>query len=332
MHKNTFDISLLLKIVLALLVCLLIIGLVNFIFAQNVQRTGLSTSEQVKAQEIDQYLDVLNKKRFTEEDKIPIREFIKAEFQKYGYQITEQKTDGYIRGMSQRQVFTSIIADKGNLSEDYILIGAHYDTVPDTTGIDDNASGVSSLLAIAKYNQNPNVRFIAFDGEEYNLSGSWYYVKNVSPLPKLMVSLETMGFYSEKPNSQALPDFYDWIYRGLYNRLKSDEFRGDFSAAVCTNNASDFCEEYESFASGLNLKAYSVYIPDLYLLRNLFIDLFRSDHAPFLIEGIPAVMITDTANFRTPNYHQPSDTRETVDSQFIAKQANALLGVISNDN
>jgi hypothetical protein len=145
-----------------------------------------------------------------------------------------------------------------------------------------------------------------------------------------MVSLETMGYYTDEPNSQSIPLFYRFIYPGLYNRLKTNDFEGNFSTAVCTYNAEDFCNHYEAAASGLNLEVYSVQIPNLPQFRSLFLDLFLSDHTPFLLKDIPSLMITDTAYLRTPNYHRPSDTRDTVNEEFIAKQANSLLGVLSN--
>lgn len=318
------------KTVIPLLTLVLfLVCIIYFPSIQNIQKSGLITPYKIQASEIDSYLDTLNRERFTEESKQAMRTFIKSEFQRYGYQVTEQITDGYINGINERRVFINIIADKRDLNENYTLIGAHYDTVPGTTGIDDNASGVAALLAIAKYNQNPNIRFVAFDGEEYNLTGSRYYVKNISPKPQLMLSLETMGYYSDEPNTQSIPAFYDWAYRGLYNRLKSNQFRGNFSTSVCTHNANNFCDKYESYASSLSLEVYTVYIPSLSFVRNFFLDLFRSDHTPFLLEGVPAVMISDSANFRTPNYHKPTDTRETVNADFIARQANAILGVIS---
>lgn len=317
------------RLILVFLGFFLIIGVSYFSQVKNVQKSGLTAEEKIQKAEINLYLDLLNRERFTEESKQPIRNFIKTEFEKYGYKVTEQKTDGHIAGISQRRVFINIIADKGSLDENYILIGAHYDTVPNTIGIDDNASGVAALLALAKYNQNHDIRFVAFDGEEYNLSGSRFYIKDMTLKPKLMVSLETIGSYSDKPHTQSIPAFYNLAYRGLYNRLKDNQFKGNFSTAICTTDAKDFCNKYESYASSIHQEAYSVYIPSFPFLRNFFLDLFRSDHTPFLLDGIPAVMVTDSANFRTPNYHKPSDTRETVNADFIAKQANAILALIS---
>ncbi len=49
-----------------------------------------------------------------------------------------------------------------------------------------------------------------------------------------------------------------------------------------------------------------------------------SDHAPFWDQGIPALMITDTAYFRNPNYHGPNDTADTLDYAFMAELVRSL--------
>lgn len=289
-------------------------------FAIYNQKVGLKSLTTISTDEINFYLNSLNQERFTDKSKKPIREFITKEFNKYGYKVTPQDTGKYI----------NLIAEKENISDSHILIGAHYDTVADTVGMDDNASGVAALLAIAKHNQNSNIKFIAFDGEEDNLSGSMFYVKNISSKPELVVILETIGYYSKDTNSQKLPKSYNLVFPKIFNQIKSDNFKGNFSAAICSDGIKNFCQKYESYSSSLNLKVYSVYITASQLKKMPSIkDLFRSDHTPFLLENIPSVMITDTANFRTSNYHTPSDTLNTVNPEFIAKQANAILSILS---
>jgi len=319
MKNNSIKIS---KKLIFLLLILFFVYSGCLLFFKDNQKIGLVATFKINSVEISNYLNHLNKERFTEESKESVRNFIKSEFKKYGYNVTEQKTDnGYI----------NIIASKSVITNEDILIGAHYDTVPDTVGIDDNASGISALLAIAKYNQNSKVRFVAFDGEEQGLSGSNYYVKNTKHNPRLAIIFETIGYYSNNPNTQKFPYFYDILYRGLYNRLKDNKFRGNFSASVCANNAEFFCNNYEAYGSSLNLEVYTFYIPKLSFIKNLFPDLLRSDHTPFLAEGIPAIMITDSGNFRNSNYHKSTDTIDTISADFIVKQANAILAVISNN-
>jgi Zn-dependent M28 family amino/carboxypeptidase len=307
------------KIILIFILLFVVVG-IYYKFTTYNQKFGLVGSATIKVDEINFYLDNLNKERFTEESKKTIKKFLIKEFNKYGYKVTEQNTGKY----------TNLIAEKENVQGPYILVGAHYDTVPNTVGMDDNASGVAALLSVAKYNKNPNVKFVAFDGEEDNLSGSRFYAKNTTK-PKLVVIFETVGYYTNDDNSQNLPDLYNIAYPKIYNQIKSNQSKGNFSAAICSNNAKVFCQKYESYGSYLNLNIYTVYIPSFSFIKSLFLDLFRSDHTPFFIEGIPVVMITDTANFRTPNYHKTSDARNTVNVDFIANQANAILSAISDD-
>ena len=58
-------------------------------------------------------------------------------------------------------------------------------------------------------------------------------------------------------------------------------------------------------------------------------DVFRGDHAPFWAAGIPAVMITDTADFRNSNYHQPTDTPDTIDCSFVAGVTQTMVATLA---
>jgi Zn-dependent M28 family amino/carboxypeptidase len=57
-------------------------------------------------------------------------------------------------------------------------------------------------------------------------------------------------------------------------------------------------------------------------------DTRRSDHTSFWEQGFPAVMLTDTANFRNPHYHRPTDTLETLNLDFIAAVATGLTATV----
>lgn len=283
----------------------------------NVQKEGKLVISSIKKEDIEYYLNLFNYERSINAPKDKARETIKKEFESFGYRVTEEEF---------RKGFVNIIADKG--SEDYqILLGAHYDTVPGTVGADDNTSGLAALLSVAKYNKSKNIRFVAFDSEEYNVSGSYYYTENHT-LPSLAIIFETIGFNTSKPNSQMLPPFFNIFFKGLYQRSKQNSFKGNFSAAICSDDtAMEKCRQYESFAKSENLEVYSVKIPKD-PIKFIFMDLFRSDHTPFINKKVPAIMITDSADFRNPNYHMPSDTMDKLDTDFIAKQANAVLSLI----
>ncbi|NJM96582.1 MAG: M28 family peptidase [Phormidesmis sp. RL_2_1] len=200
-----------------------------------------------------------------------------------------------------------------------ILIGAHYDTVIDSPGADDNASGVAVLLVLAEilFKNPPRrpIHLIAFDLEEYGLIGSltcaqtWHDQQR--PL-HLMLSLEMLGYYSSVPHSQTYPV-------KLLSRVYPNT--GDFVALIgdiraiphmmrmkrCLRRADAPCE----------------WLPVIHQGRQLP-DTRRSDHAPFWDRGYRAILVTDTANLRNPHYHSPSDKLETLDINAMAKATQGL--------
>jgi Zn-dependent M28 family amino/carboxypeptidase len=308
-----------------LLIFLFLLGFFTYQFflAVNKQKSAELGDFQVKQQDIDTNLGLFAQERHTKEGKEAARRVIIREFESYGYRVSKQEAGSNV----------NIIADKGQLGIGYILVGAHYDTVEGSPGADDNASGMAALLALAKYNKSENVRFIAFDGEEDNLIGSTYYAKNIALAPAFVIIFEMIGYTSIAPNSQQVPPYYEIAYRPLYNRLKQRKFRGDFSALICTPGAKDICKRFEGYATTLGFEAYTIAIPrflsNFPMIKDYFKDLYRSDHAPFAKAGIPSISITDTANFRNPNYHQFTDTLDTLDKEFIRKQADAVLALLN---
>ncbi|MBE9036250.1 M28 family peptidase [aff. Roholtiella sp. LEGE 12411] len=192
-----------------------------------------------------------------------------------------------------------------------ILIGAHYDAVPGTPGADDNATGVAVLLELAsKFASEPAkypLRLVAFDMEEYGLLGSTDYVallrQQQQPL-RLMISLEMLGYRDSNPGSQSYPPPLERFY----------PTRGDFISLI--GNLRTIRD-----LIGISRSIRKVGIPSQWLPvsnRGLIVRQTRlSDHAPFWDAGYPAIMVTDTAFLRNPNYHKPSDTIATLDLDFL---------------
>jgi Zn-dependent M28 family amino/carboxypeptidase len=193
-----------------------------------------------------------------------------------------------------------------------ILIGAHYDGVPGSPGADDNASGVAVLLELARYFQaHPSRRswqFIAFDLEEYGLVGSEIYAKHLIANQQkihLMLSLEMLGYCKQERNTQRYPAPLEKIYPD----------RGNFIALI---------GNIPTIPAMLHLRRYiqQAGIPSQWLpagWQGKFLKESRqSDHAPFWDAGYRAIMVTDTAFLRNPNYHQPTDTLDTLDLDFMA--------------
>jgi aminopeptidase YwaD len=203
-----------------------------------------------------------------------------------------------------------------------VLVGAHYDAVPGSPGADDNGSGVAGMLAVARavarVKTRAAVRFIGFSFEESGLVGSAHYARKLSTaeinrLAAVLV-LEMIGYRSTGPRSQDFPEGI-----GMFAEEPLPE-RGDFIGVLGLSTAP---------APLVALKEARPYTPELpaaflsipAAAAVLMPDLLRSDHSPFWLFGAPAVMITDTANFRNPNYHQRSDRLSTLDLDFMTSVA-----------
>jgi Zn-dependent M28 family amino/carboxypeptidase len=189
-----------------------------------------------------------------------------------------------------------------------IVVGAHYDTVRGSPGADDNASGVAVLIELARLVPS-GVRFVAFANEEapYFLGpemGSFVYARDRGAGVRAMFSLEMLGYYSDKKGSQRYPAPLSLFYP---DRADFIAFVGDLGAARLVRKAIGIFREKAQFPSeGLAAPAF---IPGV----------ARSDHWSFRKHGYPAVMITDTAFYRNPHYHLPSDTPDRLDYERMAR-------------
>ncbi len=219
-----------------------------------------------------------------------------------------------------------------DLPKEVLIIGAHFDAAPGAPGADDNGTGTAALLELTRVLKDRplrrTVRLIFFNLEEIGLKGSAEYVrKNRAKWAAGeetvigMVSLEMLGYFTDKPNSQRSPiPPIDGVF--------DPPTVGDFIAIGTTKKHAPFSkrldEEMRRAAPGLKTVAPD-FLPDLPLTPP---DLMRSDNGPFLWAGLPAVMLTDTSNFRNPNYHRPTDTIETIDPERFTLVVRGLAGAI----
>jgi hypothetical protein len=210
----------------------------------------------------------------------------------------------------------------GKLDQARILIGAHYDSVPKTPGADDNASAVAVMLAVARcVGARSDVVFVAFNGEECGLAGSHEFVDKMSGDMKRLEQvhvLEMVGYRDRRPESQRNP-------------LPIVQFSttGDFLGVV--GNHGGLVEQIIRQAGCISVPVVGLAIPEGMLLAAIekwSPHLLRSDHACFWEKNIPAVMWTDTSEFRNPHYHQPTDTPDTLDFEFMAEVGKLLARVV----
>ncbi len=203
--------------------------------------------------------------------------------------------------------------------EPLVLVGAHYDSVPRCPGADDNASGVAVLLAAARAlaRTDAPIGFVAFNAEENGLLGSQDFVERglheLRIRPLVAHVLEMVGFRSRARGSQRLP--FPWPTRGLDT--------ADFLAIIGNPEGSKALDRVMS--SEASPRPRCVSLSQWIAIDSLLPDLRRSDHFPFWTKRIPALLWTDTAELRNPNYHRTSDTPDTLDYAFMAEVANLLV-------
>lgn len=201
--------------------------------------------------------------------------------------------------------------------QQYVLVTGHYDNWH--LGADDNASAVAVLLQAAQVfaARRParTVRIVAFDREEEGLTGSERFAAlHESEAIRAVLNMDCVAYLSHAENSQSAPP-------GL--GLRSI---GDFLAVLSSEPASRILSAVARLAPQL---AQPVDVLGLIAPadgHNAGAAAFlRSDHAPFWRRGIPALFFTDTANFRNPNYHRPSDLPETLDYDFLTRNAQLII-------
>jgi hypothetical protein len=200
-----------------------------------------------------------------------------------------------------------------------VLVVAHFDTVAQSPGADDNGTGVAAALEVARLlrtrSSDKSLAIGLFDLEERGLVGSRAFTANPDNLQNVIgvLNLEMLGYTCNTPGCQTYPD-------GLPITPPSD--RGDFLGIVGDREHDYLLKAFQLAHNQTLPPIITIPIPFKGVLTP---DVLRSDHAPFWLNNIGAVMISDTANFRNPHYHQPSDTLDTLDLDFFTRAAQLVV-------
>lgn len=238
-----------------------------------------------------------------------VQQYIREQLQQWGDVETHEFA---IRGQTHQNLILNLPPlSKNQEKSPPILIGAHYDAVPNCPGADDNATGVAVLLELAKaFAAKPlkyPVRLVAFDMEEYGLLGSQEYaakLKRENQRLRLMISLEMLGYCNHAPNSQRYPAGLERFYPD----------RGNFIALIGNLTTIPDLIKLSRNIRKSGTPAEWLPVPN----KGKTVRQTRlSDHAPFWDNGYRAMMITDTAFMRNPHYHQVSDRIENLDLNFL---------------
>ncbi len=240
------------------------------------------------------------------------RAYVRGAFEKAGLKVSEQPYE-----YEDRRV-ANLIADLPGAAPGPApyIVGAHYDTVPGTPGADDNASGIAVMLELARRAvANPPkvpLRFVAFTLEEppthaTRHQGSHVFVEELVKSgggTAGAIILEMVGLTTPY---QGYPVFLRWA---------GYPEKGDFIGVVANGASRAFGDR---LVAGMRRNPAPP-VESLFVWLNGWplYDTRLSDHAPFWDEGLPAVMVTDTAYFRNRNYHGPGDRAEALDYRFMA--------------
>ncbi|YAF96421.1 MAG: M20/M25/M40 family metallo-hydrolase [Nodularia sp. CChRGM 3473] len=277
---------------------------------------------QVSADDLLRHIKKLNFQRYTTTERSQTRTYITTELRKFGWQPHLEK---FAEGVN---IFAERLGT--NQAAGAVLVAAHYDTVNLSPGADDNASGVAVVLEVARLlGSQPTpltLQLAFFDQEETGLLGSKAFVTKAERLQNLkgVIVMDMVGYACYTVGCQQYP-------LGLPVNPPSD--KGDFLVAIGDTEHLSLLNAFEH-SNPTNLP--SVLKLPIPLKGLLTPDTLRSDHAPFWYQGIGAVLVTDTANLRTPYYHQPSDVPANIERSFFIGAAqtvvNATTTLLENNN
>ncbi|MEM7182072.1 MAG: M28 family peptidase [Spirochaetota bacterium] len=244
-------------------------------------------------------------------------EFISREFQKANLQTFEQKF------VVSHKEYKNIIATLGPPSAPRIVVGAHYDVYGNYQGADDNASGIAGLLELARVSAplsqklKYRIDFVAYTLEEppnFRTTSMGSYV-HASDLQRQgvevlgMLALEMIGYFSQEANSQRYPiAAMKYIYPST----------GNYIAIVGNEASANMVGHFERYMKKTSVRVESLIAPESIQGVDF------SDHLNYWAKGYRAIMITDTAFFRNPNYHQSTDTPETLNYKKMAELLNGV--------
>lgn len=233
--------------------------------------------------------------------------------------------------------FENVIGRKNGLKDEAnsYIIDAHFDSKGPGPGADDNASGVAGFLEalriLKNYHFEKNILFIGFDAEEYGLLGSQKYVQSgIKSWEKIqgVFNYEMIGYYSETPNSQTIPNGFSLLFPNAVAEINADQNKGNFITNVGNDNSATLMNDFD--------KTAETYVPQLKVINlktpgngAIAPDLRRSDHARFWDASIPAVMLTDGSEFRNPHYHEVTDSINTLNLTFMANVTAATLASVA---
>jgi hypothetical protein len=247
-------------------------------------------------------------------------DYIKTIFNQYADSVIIQEYS------ANGQLYKNVICSFGTENQKRIIVGAHYDVCDNQEGADDNASGVVGLLELCRLLKgqklNYRIDLVAYSLEEppyfrSEFMGSYIHAKSLvdgNANVYGMISLEMIGYFKDEKRTQSYPvKLLSLFYgnRGNYITLVKKFGAGKFARKFCRKYRSTKAIRTKKFAGPPALAGIDF-----------------SDHLNYWKFGFSALMVTDTSFFRNKNYHQQSDTMETLDVVRMAKVIDGVFNAL----
>lgn len=218
--------------------------------------------------------------------------------------------------------------------DEIVIVSAHYDTIPNTNGADDNASGVAAVLETARLlaseKHSRTLVMACWDLEEPGLHGSYAYAnreqkKNTDI--KVAYVYDEIGSSNDNPRSQSFPAKFDSIYPAEAQKMRENQYRANFVLLA-------FDPQARTWAMAIADQAEKEGLPSIQLEVNLddeiSTDITGSDHASFWEAGYPAIEINDTDGYRNTYKHSNLDNVDMLNHDFAIKIISAVVASVRN--
>jgi Zn-dependent M28 family amino/carboxypeptidase len=320
-----------LSILLTIIASLLIFGWSLMIWMPGVSYQGelppLTAAETELQSSLKRDIDILSSqigRRNSDnyQNLVKAKVFLTQELEQAGYTIKQQNYQ------IDNKTYTNLAVEipGSSRSNEVLVIGAHYDTAFTSPGANDNATGAVAILALAREFAGTKplrtLRFVEFTNEEPPLfwtdnMGSLVYAKETKSHPEQkivgMFSLETLGYYSDRPNTQKYPTPLNLLYPSTGNFLG---FVGNIDSRELLRNT------LRSFRAQTQFPSEGAALP------SSLPGVGWSDQWSFWQQGYQALMVTDTATFRYPHYHTLDDTIDKIDFERLSRVTIGISKVI----
>lgn len=251
--------------------------------------------------------------------------FLEESLTASGYKVNRQ--DYQVKAVNQTYYNLEVELKGTNKSDELVVVGGHYDSVFGSPGANDNSTGAAAVLELARLfagkKTSKTLRFVEFVNEEPPFfwtddMGSVVYAKRCKSRGEkvvAMLSLETIGYYSDKPGSQKYPFPINFFYPSV----------GNFIGFIGNPASGDLVRQaIASFRHHTKYPSEGAALPDKVP------GVGWSDHWAFWQQGYPGVMVTDTAPFRYPYYHTSADTPNQVNYERMARVVAGLESVVAD--